>query len=268
MPAEESGGKGANMWSSWNWGPAHFTAFNSETDFPGAGEEKHGDSGLLPAGGFAAPGELLRWFEADLAKANASRADRPFLIVMGHRPIYTLHDCSDDGTPTNGALVMQKTIEDLLYKYNVDMYMYVARFVFVLFVGVLACWRVGVLACCCGPSPDPFDPWTSPTPPSAGHVHAYGRSYPTYKMKAVKTYTNPGLPTYIVIGSAGCDEMSAKTKVQADATPAAGVPWAAAHDDDHFGMGLLTFEDRHTMTLKYLASDNGAVLDQVTIVKK
>ena len=69
MPSEESGGHpGSNMWYSWNYGPVHFVSVNTETDFPGAGEERTGDSHFpwLKAGGFGYKGEYLQWVENDL----------------------------------------------------------------------------------------------------------------------------------------------------------------------------------------------------------
>ena len=76
------------MWYSWNAGLVHFVSLDTETDFPGAAEASHGDSGLLKAGGFGADGEYLRWLEADLKSANANRAARPWIIAGGHRPVY------------------------------------------------------------------------------------------------------------------------------------------------------------------------------------
>ncbi len=54
MPSAESGGA-ASMWFSFDWGPVHVTSINTETDFPGAGEETTGDAHMpwFPAGGFA-----------------------------------------------------------------------------------------------------------------------------------------------------------------------------------------------------------------------
>ena len=59
----------------------------------GAEEETTGDSHnkKLPAGGFGAPGEYLRWLEADLAAANASRATRPWIVAGSHRPFAELN---------------------------------------------------------------------------------------------------------------------------------------------------------------------------------
>ena len=75
------------MWYSWNQGPVHFVSINTETDWPGAAEEKHGDSGILPAGSFGRDGEFQAWLEADLAAANASRTLRPWIVVGGHKPL-------------------------------------------------------------------------------------------------------------------------------------------------------------------------------------
>jgi hypothetical protein len=58
MPSESSDGV-LNMWYSFDRGPVHWVSLNSETDFPGAGEENAGDSGdkNLPAGHFGRDGE-------------------------------------------------------------------------------------------------------------------------------------------------------------------------------------------------------------------
>lgn len=112
MPSPESGGV-ANMWYSFDYGFAHFISINSETDFKGAGEEKHGDSGVIPAGGFGRDGQYLEWLERDLANANASRATRPWIFAGGHRPLYT-------GAATDP--IMQKAVEHLFMIYDVDIY--------------------------------------------------------------------------------------------------------------------------------------------------
>lgn len=105
MPSASSNGV-LNMWYSFNRGPVHFVTINTETDWPGAGEEKKGDSGLWSAGGFGRPGEYIQWLEADLAAANATRDKRPFIIVGGHRPFAEI-----------GAQA-----QALLDKYQVDVY--------------------------------------------------------------------------------------------------------------------------------------------------
>ena len=112
MSARESGGVGGQMWSSFNYGLVHFISWNSETDFPNAAEATHGDSGVLPAGGFAPDGELMRWLESDLAAADANRAARPWIIVGSHRQLYL-----PPGGDTNPEIVA--AVEELFKKYKV-----------------------------------------------------------------------------------------------------------------------------------------------------
>ncbi len=111
MPFAASNGT-SNMWYSFNHGLAHFVTIDTETDFPDAPEADKGDSGVIPAGHFGADGEYLAWLEADLARADANRATRPWIFAGGHRPLYS--------GGTNGAL--QKAVEELFKKYKVDVY--------------------------------------------------------------------------------------------------------------------------------------------------
>ena len=90
-------------------------AINTETDFPKAPEFSHGDSGLLPAGGFGRDEkEYLDWLEADLKAANASRAERPWIFAGGHRQMY--------GTGNSIEPNLQNAVEELFQKYGVDVY--------------------------------------------------------------------------------------------------------------------------------------------------
>jgi hypothetical protein len=114
MPSVESGGhQHSNMWYSFNFGTVHYVSLNTETDFPGAGEEHTGDSGMknLPAGGFGHKGEYLQWLENDLKQAAAARQSqtanaRPWIVAIGHRPF-------KDIAETAGPLFSQ---------YGVDIY--------------------------------------------------------------------------------------------------------------------------------------------------
>lgn len=110
MPSAESGGV-LNMWYSFEWGPVHVTSINTETDFPGAGEETTGDSHFpfLPAGGFAGDGEYMAWVEKDLARA-AANPEVKWIIACGHRPFEDL--------PTDN----QQQLVALFKKYGVAMY--------------------------------------------------------------------------------------------------------------------------------------------------
>lgn len=118
MPSAESGGV-LSMWYSFNYGPIHFIAANTETDFPDAPEKDYGDGGSiigLPAGHFAPNGEYLRWLEADLTAANADRAEHPWIVAMGHRT--WVHKAAESVEEATG-----KAHKELFAKYGVDLYL-------------------------------------------------------------------------------------------------------------------------------------------------
>eukprot|EP01062_Namystynia_karyoxenos_P037882 TRINITY_DN27551_c0_g1_i1.p1 TRINITY_DN27551_c0_g1~~TRINITY_DN27551_c0_g1_i1.p1 ORF type:complete len:468 (+),score=153.79 TRINITY_DN27551_c0_g1_i1:85-1404(+) len=104
MPSATSGGR-ASMWYSFDYGPVHFVGINTETDFPGAGEENKGDGGATKCGHFGADGEYMAWLEQDLQRASASGR---WVVAGGHRP---WKRCKSLG----GAC-------ELMQKYNVSMY--------------------------------------------------------------------------------------------------------------------------------------------------
>lgn len=106
MPSRETGGV-LNMWYSFNYANAHFISIDTETGYPGAAEESRY---VLPCGGF---GDQLSWLEADLKAANANRAERPWVFVQGHHPMY-------QGDKANAEF--QAAMEQLFYDYGVDVY--------------------------------------------------------------------------------------------------------------------------------------------------
>ena len=114
MPSEESGGhKNSNMWYSFNFGTVHYVSLNTETDFPGAEEERTGDShiGNFPAGSFGKKGEYMQWLENDLKVADQRRQSksalgRPWIVAVGHRPYDDIVEAAK-----------------LFEKYRVDVYM-------------------------------------------------------------------------------------------------------------------------------------------------
>jgi hypothetical protein len=69
---------------------------------------------VLKCGGFTSPGgmDFVTWLENDLKKANESRSERPWIIVAGHHPMYCISGYNQN---------MADAIEDLLYKYEVDL---------------------------------------------------------------------------------------------------------------------------------------------------
>ena len=67
---------------SWDAGLVHYVATSTEVWF-----------GVHAVGETDTCSKQLEWLKADLAKANANRANIPWIVVHGHRSIY----CSCDG---------------------------------------------------------------------------------------------------------------------------------------------------------------------------
>jgi acid phosphatase len=100
------------MWYSFNYGLVHFVQLSTETDFDGAPE---GPSTYLGGGPF---GNQTDWLLNDLKAANApdQRAQRPWIIVSGHRPFYS----SASGRACDACI---KAFEPLFLEYGVDVYL-------------------------------------------------------------------------------------------------------------------------------------------------
>lgn len=98
------------FWFSFEYGMAHVVMINTETDFPSAPDGQNGSAGLN-GGPFGAPGQQLRFLEADLASVDRRRT--PWVIVGGHRPWYS--------TGGSSCEPCQAAFEPLLYKYGVDL---------------------------------------------------------------------------------------------------------------------------------------------------
>jgi hypothetical protein len=107
MPTQESKGV-QNMWYSFDYGLVHFVQISTETDFPGAPE---GPNTWIPSGPF---GDQLSWLAADLERAVANRANVPWIVVAGHRPIWF----------TGGSnAAVHNAFLPLLLKFNVDFFL-------------------------------------------------------------------------------------------------------------------------------------------------
>jgi len=113
MPFSESGGN-SNMWYSFDSGLVHWVGISTETDFPNSPE---GPDTLWNGGPF---GDQLAWLEMDLAAANQNRAIRPWIIVIGHRPLYSTKSLD---WPLFISITLRAAFEPLFLKYNVDLYM-------------------------------------------------------------------------------------------------------------------------------------------------
>lgn len=157
-------GESDSLWYSFDLGPVHFVSFSTEVYY-------------FFKYGFKLLTKQFEWLENDLREANKpeNRAQRPWIITYGHRPMY----CSDDkeydcnekletfirqGLP----LVKMFGLEDLFYKNGVDVEIF-------------------------------------------AHEHFYTRLWPIYDFKVYNgsteaPYTNPKAPIQIITGSAGCKE--------------------------------------------------------------
>jgi len=89
-----------NMYYSWNSGPVHFLSINPETAI---------DTADVDA-------TQLAWIQADLAAVN--RSATPWVIAMGHRPLY----CSNNDKVQCGlfAAILRYQVEAVLYNAKVD----------------------------------------------------------------------------------------------------------------------------------------------------
>jgi hypothetical protein len=91
----------AIYWYSFDYGNVHMLVMSTEHDYTPSSEQ-------------------YKWMEKDLQSVDRTRT--PWLIVAGHRPLYTSENCSDDPSASDFyvSLEMQKAFEDLLYQYKVD----------------------------------------------------------------------------------------------------------------------------------------------------
>ncbi len=102
----DEGGSGDSMYYSWEYGPIHFTALNSET--------------AIDIGNFDE--NMLKWAENDMSSINRDKnRGTPWLISHFHRPMY----CSDDHSceaKNSGRLRHQA--EEIFHDNKVDLVLY------------------------------------------------------------------------------------------------------------------------------------------------
>ncbi len=227
MPSKESGSNALNMHYSFNYGLVHFISIDTETGFPGAEEETHY---VLPCGGFE---EQLKWLEQDLIKANNEKVD--WIFVQGHHPMY-------QGNFTD--INFQKAMEDLFYKYNVDVY----------FSGHIHHYE-------------------RTYPVYNGIVQKYNG---IVQKNNNNIYYKPNYTTYIMIGGAGNDEMNQdKYAKMFDISPnfkklkesTVDGPWTAITDKTNFGAGKVTIISPTEMKFEYYRTDTNELYDSITIIK-
>lgn len=148
-----------NWYFSWDAGLVHYISMSTEVYFGVSG----GPDGTLE--------KQFEWIIADLEKAQANRANVPWIIVQGHRSIYCSCDGDCDGSASTVKVGVKQTdgslkygMEEVLFKYGVD-----------LFIN--------------------------------GHEHDYERSWPVYNDTSDQSNVNPKGTIYVVTGAAGSSEL-------------------------------------------------------------
>lgn len=202
---------------SFNMGPMHFISISTEFYY----FMNYGIKSLV---------FQYQWLENDLIVANlpVNRQKRPWIVVMGHRPMYCSNtdadDCTHHETLTRVGLPFMHAfgLEPLLYDYGVD----------------LEIWA---------------------------HEHSYERLWPIYDYKVyngsyMSPYTNPGAPVHIITGSAGCKE---RTDTFNKSVP----HWSAFRSSD-YGYTRLKAYNRTHLHLEQVSDDKlGEIIDSFWIVK-
>lgn len=202
---------------SFNLGPVHFISISTEVYY-------FVNYGIKPLV------FQYEWLEQDLIEANLpeNRKQRPWIIVMGHRPMYCSNenndDCTHHETLTRVGLPFLHFfgLEKLLYDYGVD----------------LEIWA---------------------------HEHSYERLWPIYNYKVYNgsyehPYVNPQAPVQFVTGSAGCKEGRENFT---DARPS----WSSFISRD-YGYTRLKAYNRTHLHLEQVSDDKlGAIIDSFWIVK-
>ena len=137
------------LWYSIDVGPVHFIALNTEVFYTLTDQQE----------------KLLKWLHDDLQSANSRRDQHPWIVVLGHRPMYcsltNTEDQSNLDCASASACPVRSKLEDLFFEKGVDLYI-------------------------------------------SGHKHNYQRSWPTYRGKVFQQgYRNPKAPIHIINGAMG-----------------------------------------------------------------
>uniref|UniRef100_A0AAQ5XPV3 Purple acid phosphatase n=1 Tax=Amphiprion ocellaris TaxID=80972 RepID=A0AAQ5XPV3_AMPOC len=155
-------GQTESLWYSWNLGSAHIISLSTEVYF----YLEFGQELLF---------KQYEWLRNDLEEANRpeNRAVRPWIITMGHRPMYCSDDDQDDCTKFDSYVCNQSPgLEDLFYRYGVDVELWAHEHTYERL------WPV------------------------------YGDK--VYNGSRERPYVNPKAPVHIITGSAGCRERTDK----------------------------------------------------------
>lgn len=206
-----------SLYYSFNLGPIHIISISTEFYY-------------FMNYGFKSVVFQYEWLVDDLIKANLpeNREKQPWIIIMGHRPMYCSNDdkddCTHNETLTRVGLPFLHLfgLEDLLYNYGVD----------------LEIWA---------------------------HEHSYERLWPIYNKQVYNgsyeaPYTNPKSPVHFVTGSAGCTEGT-------DGFVRPRPPWSAFVSSDYGYTRLRVFNRTHLYWEQVSDDKEGQIIDSVWLIK-
>lgn len=262
-----------NLFYSFDIGLVHVVMYNTEVFF---WPDSFGQSHMK---------RMFEWMKKDLEAANARRNIVPWIVVVGHRPMYCQHsvssydldnssltsslkrcgweaeasrsgipsDCPHDNPracrPHRDNLLESWPIEELLHNFQVD----VAAF---------------------------------------GHVHCYQRHFPVYNYrtsyynnnssinnkvitKKIPQFVNPKAPIHIVTGAAGNSEMSIGKGIPSIGACDASAPWCAFQSGCvspqrkgyDFSYSRATAHNATHMQWQQYSSLRGRVIDEWWIIR-
>ncbi|CAH3179914.1 unnamed protein product [Porites evermanni] len=216
-------GNSEGIFYSWNIGPAHIISISTEVYF-------------FLNYGLEQVVQQYNWLEKDLQEAASpkNRKLHPWIITMGHRPMYCSNsdgdDCTKHESVVRGGLTSKHLfpLEDLFYKYGVD----------------LSIWA---------------------------HEHSYERLFPIYKRQVSHNFfvlniiinikdDNAFLPHLLLVQSTGCQE-------DHDPFEKDYPPWTAYRSEDYGYTRMTIFNETHLFMDQVSVDKEGEVIDKVWIIK-
>ncbi len=171
------------MYFSWDYGNVHFVSYSTETSYP--------NSPFSPQDF----GDQIDWLISDLRTANEpqNRAVRPWIVVAGHRPIYS----SDDSKITKQG--WYKSFRFFTQWYTNQQQERQCSLV-TTDIWEHLFWEPSWPHSQCTIF---LTQWAGNDWVTQGHVHSYERNYPTYQSNVMSGYSVPKAPFNIVIGNGG-----------------------------------------------------------------
>uniref|UniRef100_A0AC35TSV8 Purple acid phosphatase n=1 Tax=Rhabditophanes sp. KR3021 TaxID=114890 RepID=A0AC35TSV8_9BILA len=197
-----------NLFYSFDIGAAHIIGFSTEVYF-------------YTSYGWNQIANQWNWLVNDLHEANKKRHQRPFVITMGHRPMYCSTFDTDDcsryqsiirtGLPITHAYGLEK----LFYENQVDVELW-------------------------------------------AHEHTFERLYPVYNRtaynKGTDPYYDPKAPVHFISGSAGCQE-------DTDTFISDPGPWSAFRSSDYGFSMMQVYNHTHLRFQQISAAEDKIIDD-------